>query len=302
MRRWLVAAVLLAAWIVPAGYASYRVAHPPRHQPKQFRLQGEPIRFTATDGLSLVGRWRPAQPAQGTIILLHAYGVTQNQMAPMQDFLHRAGYNTLSYDARAHGESEGTTTTIGVRERHDLGKALDWLATQGITDRIGALGISMGAATSLFQAADDPRLEAIVSEGCFSAFPDLMATSFPFFFGLPKFPYASLALPLTTWQMGVGTAELRPIDAIARLGSRPVLVIGGMKDAIATPDQTLKLARHYTHGQLWLVPEATHCQSFKAAPDEYARRVTHFFQAALSSQFATAPAVVPEPVALAARP
>jgi pimeloyl-ACP methyl ester carboxylesterase len=95
-----------------------------------------------------------------------------------------------------------------------------------------------------------------------------------------------LAVRFCEWQAGFAAADLRPVDAIGRLGNRPVFVMGGMADGIATPDQTLALAHGALRAQLWLIPDARHIQGFAKRPGEYRQRVTTFFQTALASALA----------------
>ena len=282
----LVAGAAAAVWVVPAAVASYHVVHPGRRHDSSVRPLGAAVTLVGRDGTRLAGHWWPAPGAPGTVVLLHGYGMESSQMVPYARFLHRAGFHVLTYDARAHGESAGATCTVGALEQEDLRGALDWLGRQGAVGPIGALGLSMGAATAVLAASQDTRLTAVVSESCFSTLRDLLDVAFPVFFHLPSFPYAGLAVPLAEWQAGMPLARLRPIDAIAGLGQRPVFVIGGLADRIATPAQTLALAQHYQRGQLWLVPGAGHTQGWVARPRDYERRVTAFFQASLATRLA----------------
>jgi pimeloyl-ACP methyl ester carboxylesterase len=287
---WL-AGVLAAAWIGPAAVASYNVVHPDRHPHSDAPGLGQAVAIPGADGITLAARWKPAARPAGTIVLLHGYGRDKSQMLAAAHFLHQAHFNILAYDARAHGQSTGDLSTVGAREQEDLRRVLDWLGRQGIRERIGALGYSMGAATALLAAARDPRIQAVASEGCFSTLDALLAVAFPVFFNLPSLPYSWLAVRFSEWQAGFSAASLRPVDAIGHLGNRPVLVIGGMADRIATPSQTLALAHGAVRSQLWLIPEARHVQGFAKAPAEYKHRVTTFFQTALTSALAFTPTV-----------
>ena len=60
------------------------------------------------------------------------------------------GYNLLAVDERAHGESEGTYITFGVRERHDVATWAAYAAMHfGPAHPLILDGLSMGAATVL---------------------------------------------------------------------------------------------------------------------------------------------------------
>jgi pimeloyl-ACP methyl ester carboxylesterase len=279
--------VVATAWIGPAAVASYHVLHPERLAHAEGVGLGEAVAIPGADGITLAGRWKPATQPLGTVVLLHGYGRDKSQMLAAAHFLHQARFNTLAYDARAHGESGGDTCSVGAREQADLGRVLDWLAGRGIRDRIGALGYSMGGATTVLTAAADPRLQAVAVEGCFSSLDALLDVAFPVFFHLPSGPYAWLSVRFCEWQAGFSAASLRPVDAIGRLGNRPVLIMGGMADRIATPAQTLALAHGAVRSQLWMIPDSRHVQGFAKAPAAYTQRVTTFFQTALTSALAT---------------
>jgi alpha-beta hydrolase superfamily lysophospholipase len=284
-----ITALLVVAWVGPAAVASYNVVHPERRAHSEAPGLGEAVAIPGADGITLAGRWKAATRPIGTVVLLHGYGRDKSQMLSAAHFLHQAHFHTLAYDARAHGQSTGTQSTVGAREQADLKKVLDWLGTRGITDRIGALGFSMGGATAIMTAADEPRLQAVATEGCFSTLDTLLGVAFPVFFHLPSLPYAPLAVRFCEWQAGFAAADLRPVEAIGRLGNRPVFVMGGMADRIATPAQTLALAHGALRAQLWLIPDARHVQGFSKHPGEYRLRVTAFFQTALASALATLP-------------
>ncbi|MBC7542074.1 MAG: alpha/beta fold hydrolase, partial [Candidatus Sericytochromatia bacterium] len=205
-----IAGILGVAWIGPAAFASYTVLHPERLRMDAAGM-GEPVQIPGADGVSLAGRWHPVAKPLGTVILLHGYGQDKTQMMPAAHFLRQARFNTLAYDARAHGDSAGTMTTVGSIETQDLSKVLDWLTVKGVHTNVGALGYSMGAATAIYCAARDPRLSAVAIEGCFSTLDRLLGVAFPVFFHLPSFPYGPLSVRLTEWQAGISVARQRPV-------------------------------------------------------------------------------------------
>jgi predicted acyl esterase len=88
------------------------------------------------------------------VILLHGLGATRNN-ADFENwktntlaarFLAPEGYAVLTYDARAHGESEGLFTLDGPRELADLRELLSWLIAHPNIDagHVGLEGASYG--------------------------------------------------------------------------------------------------------------------------------------------------------------
>ncbi len=63
------------------------------------------------------------------------------------------GYNVLMVDFRAHGNSGGNTTTIGVREAEEVKLAYDYVSQMG-EKKIILWGSSMGAVAIAKAVAD----------------------------------------------------------------------------------------------------------------------------------------------------
>ena len=112
-------------------------------------------------------------PAAGwpAVVLLHGLGQTRNRSdfvhwSPnlmARSFLAPEGYAVLTYDARAHGESEGQFTLDGPRELADFRELLTWLTTQHPVDaqHVGAYGASYGGGLVWRAAVEGLPLAAI---------------------------------------------------------------------------------------------------------------------------------------------
>lgn len=116
-------------------------------------------KVTMSDGARIaVSYFEPegTPPAAGwpAVVLLHGLGQRRtttdfshwstNLMAAR--FLAPEGYAVLTFDARAHGDSEGLFTLDGPRELEDLRELLSWLTSGHRVDprRVGAYGASYG--------------------------------------------------------------------------------------------------------------------------------------------------------------
>ncbi|HKG53921.1 MAG TPA: alpha/beta fold hydrolase, partial [Anaerolineales bacterium] len=86
-----------------------------------------------------------------TILLIHPLGSSDGDMLIHAEFLANAGYGVFMIDLRAHGSSDGDTSTFGLREADDIVGAVDYLLTRLDVNgqKIGALGISLGAQAAL---------------------------------------------------------------------------------------------------------------------------------------------------------
>lgn len=285
-------AIALVALLVLAGAAvaavSWRSAdklvHPAREvsawTPAEAGLAYERVAFESSDGIPLVGWWMPVEgPSNGTVLVLHGYGMSKNQSLSVAPFLHAAGYEVLAFDFRAHGESGGAHTTVGLDEVADVQGARDWLAreTDADVERIALLGFSMGAATAINAAQGVPGLDAIVADSSFASLENIASNSITHFTGLPKYPFGPLAVLFAGIMVDRDVGENVPAEAV-RSVEAPVLVIQGSEDIIAFPeDDGQAIFRSASAGSLfWLVPGARHVTAHETSQAEYEARVLAF--------------------------
>jgi pimeloyl-ACP methyl ester carboxylesterase len=108
-------------------------------------------------------------PAKATILILHGYSDTKEDMVPWAIYLAQAGYRAVLVDMRGHGRSTGDWIGYGVFEVHDLGQVLDDLQRKGLAmGPVGVLGLSYGASVALQLAGHDKRVGTVVALEPFS--------------------------------------------------------------------------------------------------------------------------------------
>ncbi len=256
----------------------WRVADFPNVRP-------EPVRLTSRARTPIAGTFFPGR-SRATIVLSHGYGDQQEQMLPWADFLNRAGYSVFTYDMRNRGASGGDAITLGALEQEDLLAVVDYLVTRPDVDpeRIGALGLSLGAVATILAAARDPRIKAVVADSAFSDVPSAIDTAFEHFIGLPAFPFSPITVRVMEWRIGRSVRRVRPVDAIARISPRPVFLIHGLNDTIIPPDNGERnFAAAGEPKEVWWVPGACHTGSRDTTGAEYDRRVADFFRRHLNA-------------------
>lgn len=118
------------------------------------------------DDVTLAAWYLPTQN-DAAVVLSHGAGSTRGAVAAHARALADAGYGVLLLDARGHGGSSGAPMELGWWGEADLECAVD--ALLGLPDvdpdRIGLVGMSMGAEASLGAAGADARVAAVVAEG-----------------------------------------------------------------------------------------------------------------------------------------
>jgi dipeptidyl aminopeptidase/acylaminoacyl peptidase len=111
-----------------------------------------------------------AQPARGTILLMHGVRMGKESLARMGVALSDAGYRAVLLDLRGHGESSGRYLTYGEVEARDASAVIDAVASRsGPLGCVGAYGFSYGASVALELGARDPRVKAVVAVSAFSS-------------------------------------------------------------------------------------------------------------------------------------
>ena len=291
--RWVVAialALLLTLASAAVGIVSWKSADELVHPAREAKgatpaIAFEAVTFPSADGVTLAGWWIPAGEPRGIVIFLHGYGDSKDQVLPLLPFLHDEGYHVLAFDARAHGESHGAWTTVGLDEVHDVRGALAFVAQKdpAASEQIALLGYSMGAATAINAAAVADAVDVVIADSAFATLENIASNSITAFTGLPKYPFGPLSVVFAGWMVGKDVAENAPARAI-REAAAPTLVIQGLEDTIAFPDEDGEaIARAAPAGSaLWLVPGAAHVQAHAIAKDEYERRVSAFLTEHLS--------------------
>src|SRR5207248_1163959 len=159
--------------------------------------------------------------------------------------------------------------------------AVHYLTSRRDVDRarIGALGVSLGGATTILAAAQDRRIKAVVDDCGFADAPTAIANGFAYFIHLPAFPFSLIAVKIAEWRAGVNVEAVRPVDTIGRISPRPIFIIHGLADKAVLPANSVRnFAAAQEPKQYWPVPGAGHTQSRVVAGSLYVRRVDAFFR------------------------
>ena len=284
-----VVCVALAATAVIGWIGSERALRPAYHHYKWTLadypdLQPQKIQIRSATGIKLEANFFPGS-SHALIVLVSGYGDTQDLMFPFAAFLHQAGFETLTYNARARGNSGGDYVTLGVLEQIDLESIIEYAASRPDVDpnKIGVLGVSMGGSTVILTAAHDPQIRAVVDDCGFSDAQNVIATSFERFIHLPAFPFAPITVWIASRRAGIDIAKVRPVDVVSEISPRPILIIHGLADEVVpVTNSERNFAAAREPKELWLVPNAGHGKAHDEDKADYEKKVIGFFDSALS--------------------
>lgn len=272
------------AMLVYLNFASFKAESAPAPSqvdiPADLPFKVEEVTFHSEDGLRLAGWFVPSQNG-ATIILLHPYGGNRLSMRWHAEQLVGAGYGVLMYDERASGESEGTYRSYGWEDPRDAGGALAFLRDRQEVnmEKVGISGCSIGAQIALQSAARYPELGAVWADGPSS----VRATDMP----SPQNPITALfkfGNYIADWTYEVKLDLKAPppmIEIIGQIAPRPILLVGGGRplDFVGSEEGNVRKYASYAgeNAQVWIIPEAVHCDGPDVQPEAYSQKMIAFF-------------------------
>ena len=299
----LVLLCLALAVLLGGGYYAYRVAFwspkkgredLPVHKGKQYEphlpeiarlLQTlidrpcELVSVTSYDGLTLWGRYYHVSDGAPLDIAFHGY-----RSASLTDFCGGAeisremGHNLLLIDQRAHGKSQGSTITFGIKERYDVLTWVDYaLERLGKDTKILLYGISMGASTVLM-ASELPlpeNVKGIVADCPYSS-PTKIIRAVGRKLRIPAAVAAVFSWAGAKVYGGFDLRETDPVRAVKQ-AKVPIVLIHGESDGFVPCDMSAEIQRANPQKVYRCTfPGADHGISFLVNPNRYRQIVREF--------------------------
>jgi fermentation-respiration switch protein FrsA (DUF1100 family) len=271
--------------------------------PAAYGLSFQDVSFPSRiDHVQLQGWYIPGVLPDGqlttarTIIMVH--GTRRNRadsaagLLDLSGALARRGFAILAFDMRGMGESPPAPISFGAFEQRDVLGAVDYLRggpvpypDLGRPRTIGGWGVSMGASTLLLAAAEEPAIQAVVSDCAYADILPELQKLIPTQGGIPGM-FTPGILAMANVLYGINFYDVRPVDVVARLAPRPLLLIHGSADTYVPPINQDELfaaasAPPNAHVEYWRVPGAAHAQSFHKEGAVYVNEVVAFFDRAL---------------------
>ena len=201
--------------------------------------------------------------------MVHGLNRSRIEMVRRAPFVHQAGWNAFLVDLRHHGASGGETTTFGVKEKEDVEAAVR-LARERSPGPVVVWGVSLGAASVVFAAAEDPEVRGVICDSSFRSLDDTVRHHLQLFRGfrwwlriVPNWPVADLAIFWMGRRGGFDTAAADVLAAAARLKGRPALFVANSDDrrmpkeiafdlqAAAGPGAEVLIVPGKSHGGAW---------------------------------------------------
>jgi pimeloyl-ACP methyl ester carboxylesterase len=234
------------------------------------------VSFSTSTGVVIRG-WYISSRNGAVVVLTHGSNSDRAQLATEARILADADFGALAFDWPGHGESDGRVT-FGRGEEDALRAAVSFVASQPDVrlGGIGALGFSIGAALVAVTAAGDDRLRALALVSTFADSEELTGVQFARWGPITQWPALWVDRSFMT------DGPLRPVDAVASLQGRPLMVIAGTDDTIVPAWMSERVyAAANARKEFLLIPGSGHGCFDALASGPYSERIVRFFKDAL---------------------
>ncbi|MBR4905075.1 MAG: alpha/beta hydrolase [Selenomonadaceae bacterium] len=260
--------------------ACANIADPNLKAPPAPNFPVEAWTLESFDGLTLhAKKFSPAEETNRWAILIHGYGRDGTFAYDYAEEYLKRGWNVLIPDLRAAGESEGQFITMGAFESRDVFNWSEKIVAENPDAKIIIHGVSMGAATTLLTAAQEPKnLIAVVEDCGFTSAYEMFTSQLEKIFGLPEYPVMPCANIVCKIKTGVKISDAAPIEVIDKI-KVPVLFIHGDADKLIPVEMMERLYDACaTSKDKFIVEGAGHADAKRTNPAAYFDKVFKFLE------------------------
>jgi dipeptidyl aminopeptidase/acylaminoacyl peptidase len=270
-----------------SAFVGWLLTHPAKRavadSPANYELNFEEIQFKSRgESLQLKGWFLPSSQADKTVIFAHGYRMNRSQdtlpaLALAKSFIDE-GYQVVLFDFRNSGNSEGKVTSVGEYEKNDLLGAIDWVKANH-PSQTSLLGFSMGGTAALLAAAEEPFVQAVISDSPFSDLKSYLSDNLPTWSHLWKYPFTPLIMNILPILTGLHPEKVNAFAAVDHIYPRPILFIHSTDDRdIPYTNSERMWQKHPDRFEFWKTSKAGHVASYNLEPVQYTARVLEFLR------------------------
>lgn len=274
-------------------YLSYRkrdaILNPPNRRtpvtitPEDFKLAYETVFFNSSDGIELNGWFIPCANGESskTIILCHGWASNKAELLKDTYFLAEKGFNLFYFDFRGCGESKDAgMSSVGYLETRDLDGAFKFIvsARPQMAKQVYLYGCSMGGSVSIYHAACNNAIKAVIAESTFFSFDSVIRKWSWKRLKVPYFPMVAMTILFVKRKLKVDPNLYSPAANMAKV-SAPILLINGDNDDLVSIEEAKKLLQLCASSvkDLWIIKGASHAKCPETAGFHFAQKVTDFY-------------------------
>ena len=239
------------------------------------------VEIESFDGVTLRADIFEAENPKGVILLMHGYRTRAlHDFTLVFSFYHDLGYHLVIPDQRACGNSDGTSITLGVKERFDCQSWANFAAKEFGEDLPLILdGISMGATTVMMASALPlPKNVSGIIADCGFTSPYEVVLSVLKSTHIPVFPNLQLAELFARGFAKFGFKDASTVDAMKQC-RYPIFFIHGKKDDFVPYEMSV---RNYDaciseKKKFFSVDEAGHGMCYLSDRETLQKEIISFF-------------------------
>ena len=228
--------ILIIVFIGIHFIAPYAITQPQRVNeditPNDLNLKSDQLNGKTKENFSRSGYWIKSEQdsARGIIILVHGIGGCKEHFLGLSKDLASEGIETIVFDGRAHGKSEGEFCTFGYKEKFDISKIVDEIKNKNPNLPIGIWGNSLGGAIAIQALEIENRIDFGIIE---STFTELDKIVFDYKkrilkgFGIKRL--SDYALNQASKIADFDFQKVKPIESVKKI-EQPILMVHGDAD------------------------------------------------------------------------
>ncbi len=265
-----------------AAVAAHQISGPSRPWPDyrftpfEVGTPSEDVDLAAADGTALKGWWFDNPGSERVVICCHGHRGNKSDLLGIGPGLWRAGNTVMLFDFRGSGDSADGPQSLAHHEQQDLRAAIDHAAARRPDAEITVVGFSMGAAVTILVAAGDPRVAKVVLDSPFADMSGVISAAISRL-RLPPVPLLWLTDQMTRARYGYRFRDVQPIDVIADIAPRPLLLLHGDTDRIIPVEHAYRLfAAAGDPKDLVIYPGVDHCGGYFVDRTAYIDMVAGF--------------------------
>ncbi|MFZ2956302.1 MAG: alpha/beta hydrolase [Candidatus Ozemobacteraceae bacterium] len=274
--------VLFLGLLVYVGLVNLLIRPPTWLEAKHVQASDDgaiPFQAENPEGKKIAAWFYEGLPGKGIVIFCHGHGVDHYNFLPMLQPFRNMGLGLIFFDFRAHGTSQGSWTSVGLREWEDLRAVIDAARRLGFISggqHLAAYGRSMGAAVLANGSSHLADIQAFILESCFAELRLVAGRDVPRLSGIPDFFWIDAVFAGASWYTGYDYSNNRPVDAVVGIGKRPTLLIHDEADLRALRQDFDNIHQKLPQASIMIVPGAPHVRAFTAAPAFFLTTVRNF--------------------------
>lgn len=221
------------------------------------------------NGFARAQHWRHSSGSRQTLCVIHGFGASPAAFNASFFSLKRffaEGWDVLLYTIPFHGSRRGQWPALNgvelfsggfarmsealIQAVHDFRAFVDYLEAQG-APRIGVTGLSLGGYLSGTLAAVEERLDFVIPNSAVTWMPGLLESWFPANFGLGVLEHLK-GIDRATIEAGLAIHS--PLTWQPVVPKERLMIVGGLGDRLAPPEQSVMLWEHWDRPQISWFP------------------------------------------------